>query len=199
MNFAQRIYDIYKDDLLNDKYDYNKEHKIKEQEEREIRMNVYELALSLEEDMEQFYMEQAQSHNELHLKQVFLILSNEERKHAYILTENKDLMMEKVEAEEVENDIIEQAKKLFKGVKVDTTETARPKQLDVYRKALEMEEKSIEFYKDLQEKDPEREKIYKYLVKQEDKHCIILEEIILLASRPEEWVESAEFGPREDY
>lgn len=162
-------------------------------------MNVYELALSLEEDMEQFYMEQAQSHNELHLKQVFLILSNEERKHAYLLTENKDLMIEKISEEEVKHDIIEQAKKLFKGIKVDTTETARPKQLDVYRKALEMEEKSIEFYKDLQEKDPERKKIYKYLEKQEDKHCIILEEIIMLTSRPEEWVESAEFGPREDY
>ena len=74
-------------------------------------MNVYELALSLEEDMEQFYMEQAQNHNELHLKQVFLILSNEERKHAYILTENKELMMEKVTSEEVKNDI-KQAKKL---------------------------------------------------------------------------------------
>ena len=35
--------------------------------------------------------------------------------------------------------------------------------------------------------------------KQEDKHCIILEEIIKLTSRPDEWVESAEFGPREDY
>ncbi|HHX54744.1 MAG TPA: ferritin family protein [Clostridiales bacterium] len=162
-------------------------------------MNVYELALSLEEDMEKFYMEQAQSHNELHLKQVFLILSNEERKHAYILTENKELMMEKVASEEVKDDILEQAKKLFKGIKVDTAETARPKQLDVYRKALEMEERSIEFYKDLREKDPERKEIYKYLEKQEDKHCIILEEIIKLTSRPDEWVESAEFGPREDY
>ena len=28
-------------------------------------MNVYELALSLEEDMEQFYMEQAQNHKRL--------------------------------------------------------------------------------------------------------------------------------------
>lgn len=162
-------------------------------------MNVYELALSLEEDMEQFYMEQAQNHNELHLKQVFLILSNEERKHAYILTENKELMMEKVTSEEVKNDILEQAKKLFKGIKVDTAEKARPKQLDVYRKALDMEERSIKFYKELREKDPERKEIYKYLEKQEEKHSIILEEIIKLTSRPEEWVESAEFGPREDY
>ena len=76
-----------------------------------------------------------------------------------------------------------------------------PSQLDSYRMALEMEEKSLKFYTSLLEAagtDKEKE-TYQYLMKQEDIHCIILEELVKLTTRPEEWVESAEFGLREDY
>lgn len=159
-------------------------------------MDTYNLAITLEEDMEQYYLEQAQKQEDDHLKQVFLMLAEEERNHARLLTENKDLINAPIE----DQDIIEEAKKLFKNLDdFKNIDKDLPNQLDSYRKALEMEEKSLKFYRELQESDPKRKEIYQFLAKQEDKHCIIIEEIIKLVSRPEEWVESAEFGIREDY
>lgn len=159
-------------------------------------MNTYELALSLEEDMEKYYLDQADKHDESHLKQVFINLAKAERQHATLLTQNQDKLTAPVE----DQDIVEEAGKLFKDIDdVKSLGKATPTQLDSYRKALDMEERSLKLYRDLQEKDPERKEIYKFLENEEDKHCIILEEIVKLTQRPEEWVESAEFGVREDY
>lgn len=76
-----------------------------------------------------------------------------------------------------------------------------PSQLDSYRFALDKEEESYEFYKNAadQATDDSLKKIFQYLIKQERIHCNVLEEIIKLLTRPEEWVESAEFGIREEY
>ncbi|HWQ41417.1 MAG TPA: rubrerythrin, partial [Desulfosporosinus sp.] len=40
---------------------------------------------------------------------------------------------------------------------------------------------------------------FEYLIKQEEDHYTIIEQLVSLLSRPEEWVESAEFGVREEY
>lgn len=159
-------------------------------------MNTYELAISLENDMEKFYLEQADKHSDDHLKKVFLMLAEAERAHAKLLSDNKEHLAEPIE----DKDIVEEVSALFKNLKdIEVEGKEIPSQLDSYRKALELEQKSMVLYKDLQEKDPERKEIYKFLEKEEDKHCIVLEEIIKLTARPEEWVESAEFGQREDY
>lgn len=159
-------------------------------------MNTYELAISLEYDLEKYYIEQADKHSNNHLKKVFLMLAEAERQHAKLLEDNKEKLTAPIE----DQDIIEDAKKIFKELKdIEVDPEHHLSQLDSYRKALEYEEKSMAMYKELQEKDPDRKEIYEFLEKEEDKHCILLEEIIKLTSRPEEWVESAEFGIREDY
>jgi rubrerythrin len=43
------------------------------------------------------------------------------------------------------------------------------------------------------------EEIFDYLIGQEQEHLILFEELVKMVTRPEEWVESAEFGIREDY
>ena len=67
--------------------------------------------------------------------------------------------------------------------------------------ALEKEQESLKFYQDLYANaSKEHSKtVLQYLINQEDKHCMILDELVKLVSRPDEWVESAEFGLREDY
>ena len=159
-------------------------------------MDTYELALSLEVDLEKYYIEQADKQNDPNLKNVFLMLADAERQHAKLLTDNKEKLTAPVEDE----DIVEEVSKLFKNIDdVGSIEKATVSQLDSYRKALEMEVRSLELYRNLQEKDPDRREIYKFLENEEDKHCIILEEFVKLVERPEEWVENAEFGIREDY
>lgn len=159
-------------------------------------MNTYELAISLEYDLEKFYIEQADKHSNNHLKKVFSMLAEAERSHAKLLEDNKDHLTKPI----TDEDIVEEASMLFKNLEDIQVEVAdQSAQLDAYRQALEFEEKSKDMYKELQETDPDRKEIYKFLENEEDKHRIVLEEIIKLTSRPEEWVESAEFGLREDY
>jgi rubrerythrin len=46
---------------------------------------------------------------------------------------------------------------------------------------------------------PLENEIFEYLISQEKEHLTLFEELVTLLTRPEEWVESAEFGIREDY
>ena len=76
-----------------------------------------------------------------------------------------------------------------------------PKQLELYHEALEMEKRSISLYeKLLSEATNDKEKrLFGYLIRQEKEHFETIEELIVLINRPEDWVESAEFGVREEY
>lgn len=161
-------------------------------------MELIDLALSMENDLMSFYRRQAELHKGSKLCAVFHLLENEEENHAKILHSYKEQIVLPL----TDSGVLAEAKAIFKEVadiKLEVKEL--PSQLDVYRTALEKEEQSLKFYKDLSDKvDDERSKqVFSFLIKQEDIHCIILEELIKLVSRPEEWVESAEFGLRDDY
>ncbi len=161
-------------------------------------MEILDLALSMEYDLEAFYKRQAELNEGNSLHEVFILLAKEEEKHAVILQSYKDDIVLPL----AESNIIADVKVLFKELKDFKQEIKDiPTQLDVYRMALEKEEQSLEFYKDLHDKAGEEQskKVFSYLMQQEDTHCIILEELVKLVNRPEEWVESAEFGIREEY
>jgi rubrerythrin len=160
------------------------------QKKRSVGMDALELALSLELDLEKYYKEQAEKNKDNSLNIVFTMLAKEEEKHA-------DITMPVTQ-----EDILVESRKLFgqlKDFKSDITDL--PSQLDSYRLALDMEHKSLEFYHGLKDnaQDENGNKTFSYLIKQEEIHCVLLEELVKLTARPEEWVESAEFGLREDY
>jgi hypothetical protein len=48
-------------------------------------------------------------------------------------------------------------------------------------------------------KDEKDKVLYEFLVLQETKHHLLFDELVKIVSRPEEWVEDAEFGVREEY
>jgi bacterioferritin (cytochrome b1) len=78
-------------------------------------------------------------------------------------------------------------------------EKTTPDQVDVYRHALEMERQSIDLYSKLQAESTEDTELFGFLVEQEEEHFRILEQIVELVNRPNEWVEAAEFGLRKEY
>ena len=161
-------------------------------------MELLNLALTMEEDLKNFYLKQAELHQENSLRTVFELLAKEEEKHAEILMSYAD----KIDLPLMDSDIISEVKPIFKEMadfKSDIKLYAT--QLDAYRMALDKEVESFNFYKDLHDKSEEEQlkQVFRYLIHQEDRHCIILEELVKLVTRPEEWVESAEFGLREDY
>ncbi len=161
-------------------------------------MELLDLALSMEEDLKNFYHRQSEIHEGNSLRIVFQLLEREEEKHAEILRSYSDRLVLPQE----DSDILSTVRSIFRDNDDFKSEIKdNPSQLDVYRMALQKEEESKKFYEDLGKKATEQQskKVFEYLTRQEDTHCIILEELVKLVNRPEEWVESAEFGIREDY
>jgi len=154
-------------------------------------MNIFDYAIQMEVDGENFYRKQASINENSKLNKVFLSLAEDEKKHAEIIKEKlagKDFLLEEAD--------IETEKNVFSDATGLDYERGLTNQSDLYEKALEMEEKSINLYKKLLDQSVDNKDIFEFLIKQEEEHYRLLEEISIMVNRPNEWVESAEFGIR---
>jgi len=161
-------------------------------------MNTIEFAIKMELDGEKYYREQAEKNKDNSLNAVFLLLADDEKSHAALLKNE----LEKVNYELGDSETLANTDNIFKD-KGDFKNRFKeiPNQLDAYRMALQMEKDSIELYEKLFEEstDERTKKLFGYLVKQEENHYVIFANLITLVERPEEWIEDAEFGIREEY
>lgn len=158
-------------------------------------MNILEFAINMELEGEKYYNEQAAINQGNILHTVFFMLAKEEKNHAEIL-ESKS----KGSPYELNEPLTSIAKSVFYGMEDFESEIKKiPGQVDVYRMALKMEKQSIDLYKKLLSEANEGKELFEYLIKQEEGHFETIEEIIKMVNRPNEWVESAEFGNREEY
>jgi rubrerythrin len=163
-----------------------------------IEMKGLEFAIQMELDGEKYYLQQAELNQDNGLKTVFLMLAQDEKKHAEVLKSR----FAKSEYALEENEKLNNISSIFDGIG-DYREAikAKPAQLDLYRAALDNEQQSIDLYKKGLEEasEPEEKALYEFLVKEETSHYQIIEEIIQYIKRTDDWVESAEFGKREEY
>lgn len=152
----------------------------------------------MEIDGEQYYLKQAELNKNNILQRAFLLLAKAEGIHAELIRrkiagtihDNPDDTF----AEEIEN--------LFSNLSDYKRDVDHlPGQLDIYLVAMEMEQKSIDLYQDMLDKaETEKDQwLLKFLVKQEQDHYHFFDELAELLKKPNEWVEAAEFGPREEY
>jgi rubrerythrin len=159
-------------------------------------MNSIEFAINMELDNKRYYMQLAEKTEDSGLRTIFHTLAEEESIHARILkSKSETLPYELIDTNsEIKNIFMEigSYKNLIKQI---------PDAIDVYAFALENEKKSIELYRGiLQDTADEKEKkIYEFLIEQEIDHHKVLEQLLEMVKRPEEWVESAEFGLRKEY
>lgn len=74
-------------------------------------------------------------------------------------------------------------------------------QANMYRQAVELIEKKIEFYeKGLQELEcNQNQSVLAEIIKEEKRHKFVLQNIIEIVSRPHSWIENAEFNHLEEY
>ena len=161
-------------------------------------MNTLEYAINMELDSIIYYTEQARININNSLLTVCLILANDEINHARILRDK----LSKMPYEFKDNETLAKVKNVFKGIGNYKSEIkAIPSQLDFYRMALEKEKQSIDLYTGFLSKatDDQEKDLFKYLIKQEEDHYALLDELVTLLLHAEEWVEFAEFGVRKDY
>lgn len=157
-------------------------------------MDALDFAITMELDGQKYYEEQAALHPGDGLKAVFEILAGDERGHAALLKGRRDgLAVSPVEPERPG------LKNVFNGMAAFKSDIKYvPGQVDAYRMAMEKEQQSISLYRKLLLESGDKE-LFEFLIRQEEEHFEILEEIVKVVSRPDSWVESSEFGLREEY
>lgn len=159
-------------------------------------MNSIELAIKMELDGKKFYLQQADKAEDSGLKSIFHTLAEEESIHARIL---------KSRAETLPYELVDtyaEIKNIFVEIGNYTNIIKQlPDAVDVYNMALESEKKSLDLYREMLEeaRDDKDRKIFKFLIEQESDHYKVIEQLVELVNRPNEWVESAEFGLRKEY
>jgi rubrerythrin len=161
-------------------------------------MSNLEFAIQMEIEGRQYYLEQAKKNQDNALNKVFNLLANSEKEHEELLGKR----LNKEEYTLKEDDSTAKIKTLFHELKdYKASDIRSTTQLDVYRFAVDIEEKSIELYRDmLKDADNDQDKLlFEFLLKEENQHLILFAELVKMLTRPEEWVEDAEFGLREEY
>lgn len=163
-------------------------------------MNIYDFAIDFEIENREFYEECAANTSHDELKKVFLELAEEEKKHENIVRQLK----ENKEVDEVDTGILPKAKEAFDKIadNMPTGDDVMPEeQVDVYKKAINLETKSYEFYQErAEEADSELvKKTFNRLAEEEKKHERIIDSIIEMVDRPNTWLEDAEWNHLEDY
>ncbi|MHC4126322.1 MAG: ferritin-like domain-containing protein [Planctomycetota bacterium] len=161
-------------------------------------MDIFEFAMQKEKLSEQHYRELAGKTDKAGLKNIFIMLADEESKHYEAIRQMKTKTPEQI----TDTDVLSESKDIFEhmsGQKDNYDYNA--KQLSIYEQARQHEKNSMDFYleKAGQVEDPRQKEIFKKLAAEEKKHYFLLDNIIDFLSRPEQWLENAEFCHLEEY
>lgn len=160
-------------------------------------MDIYEYAMQMEKDGEAFYRQIAEKNQSKGLRTISNMLAEDEVKHYNILK-----MMRTVKQSVTETAILNDSGNIFKKMR-KTEEWFDPnsESIELYKKAQDIENKSRDFYleKSNEVEDESHKEIFLKLAEEEKKHFFLLENIIDFVSRPQEWLENAEFVHFEEY
>lgn len=160
-------------------------------------MGIFEYAMQMEKDGENYYRQLAQKTNNKGIETILSMLADEEVKHY-----NAVKQMMATEPQIAETTILADAKNVFEqmreGQGVFDIDVG---QIELYKKAQNIEEKSRVFYleKANEVQQEYQKQLFLRLADEEKKHYFLLENIINLVSRPETWLENAEFYHLEEY
>jgi rubrerythrin len=161
-------------------------------------MDIFEFAINMEKEGQDFYEELAQKSPNQGLKNIFHMLAEDEKKHEQIL----EKMKQEAAPALVDTEILGEAKSVFAGLTANDLELGDSTgQIQLYKKAQEIEKRSEEFYslKAMEVQNEEQKNILLKIAAEESRHHFLLQNIIDFVSRPQQWVEDAEFNHLDDY
>lgn len=156
-------------------------------------MNIYEYAMGLEKEGEEFYRDLADKTDDAGLKKILLMLATEEVKHYNLfkkMLQNADVStLPKME-------VFKEATSTFKQMKeVDEKHSFDTDQIEYYKKAVAIEEANENFYlkQACNAKTKEHEQIFLRIAEEERKHLVLLKNLVEFVSGPDDYLDSAEF------
>ncbi len=159
-------------------------------------MDIYEYAMEMERDGENFYRELARKTPNKGLQSILAMLADAEVKH-WKLFEN---MKRHDKIHMKETPIMDNVKNIFIQMKEQKQTEVNVSEIELYRKAQEIERKSRDFYnKRSAEVDASQKEVFLKIADEEKRHYFILEKIIDFVNRPAYWLENPEWYHLEDY
>ncbi len=160
-------------------------------------MDIFEYAMQMEKDGEDYYRQLAQQTENKGLKTILTMLADEEVKHYKAIEK-----MKTEKPQMVETTILSNAKNVFAQLKEsDEKLDSDIEQKELYIKAQDIEKESQDFYKEKanEVKEEYQKVLFLRLAEEEKRHYFLLENIIDFVSRPETWLENAEFNHLDEY
>lgn len=161
-------------------------------------MDIFEFAMDKEKYSEFYYRDLAQRSPHVGLKNILTMLADEEAKHYQTI----ERMKTGTPGEVADTPVLGDAKKVFEQMRTAAEKfDFRMGEADLYRKAVKIEEESKKFYeqKAREMTDPAQKKTLQRLAAEENKHLILVENLRTFVSRPETYLENAEFSHFDDY
>jgi len=161
-------------------------------------MNIFDFAYDFETESLHHYEKLSKASKNEGIKKILSMLAEEEQKHQKIILKMKS----NEKTDYADESFLKNAKDIFIDLKSNNPQIKDDiKQIELYRKALELEKKSEKFYLDkaTEAHSPASNEIFIKLALEENKHFLVLENIIELISRTEWWVENAEFDHFDEY
>jgi rubrerythrin len=161
-------------------------------------MNIFDFAIEKEQLSERFYRELAQRAPHKGLVSILTMLADEERGHIEVVTK----MKEGAPVAVADTILLTNAKTIFAKMRQSREKFKfGDSQIDLYKKARDIEKDSRSFYRQkAQESDnPDQKEIFNTLAEEENKHYFLVDNIIDFVSRPQTWLENAEFHHLEKY
>jgi rubrerythrin len=159
-------------------------------------MDIYEYAMEMERDGENFYRELAAKTPNKGLATVLSMLADAEVKHRKLF-EN---MKRNDRVHVAETPILDDVKNIFIQMREKKQTEANVSEIELYRKAQEIERKTRDFYTEKsREVDASQKEIFLKIADEEKRHYLVLEKIIDFVERPAYWLENPEWYHLEDY
>ncbi len=156
-------------------------------------MNIYEFAMNLEKEGEKFYRDLADKTEDKGLKSILLMLAEEEVKHY-------DLFKKMLDDADISTlpkmEVFEETASVFEQMKNTKEEHSFDKnQVEYYQKAVAIEEQNENFYRKeaCNAKSEEHKKIFTRIADEEEKHLVVLKNLVEFITEPDNYLESAEF------
>ncbi|MHC4139705.1 MAG: ferritin-like domain-containing protein [Planctomycetota bacterium] len=155
-------------------------------------MDIYKYAMQMELDGKHFYLDLAKKTNNTGIKSILTMMAESEAKHYSVI-----LSMQKNDKTQysADTEVLTNVKNIFMKMKEEKEIDVDVSHVEFYKKALEVETNSENFYLERadDEKGHHRKEIFLTLAKEEKSHCVLLENIVNFVSQHDNWLENSEW------
>lgn len=162
-------------------------------------MDIFKFAMKMEKDGERYYRELMNRTDNEGLRKILSLLANEEINHYQIIEQMNQGSGDTIS---VETTVLKDAKNIFIQMKESKQDVLSVEgEVDLYTKAKEIEKASRIFYAEkAQETNNEQHKqIFLRLSEEEKKHEFLMDNLVEFITRPDTWLENAEWHHLDEY